>query len=110
MEDVEKERPSAEDTCHELVKVRQGEQRHESVKQALHREEKQSHGEEEHQRLKQEYHTLECEQYTLKTELSDLRRSKDREIEGLRQQLEAKVQLHMLSEVCRAFIVPLYML
>ena len=104
LDDVEKQRPSAQDICHQLVRLRQGEQYSRSVQQA-------KDCEEEHERLKLENRALKDEQHRLMAELGDLRRSKDGEITELRQQLEDKVQfafcimLHVKCVVLRPKVV-----
>ena len=108
LRDIEKERPSAQDICRQLVHLRQGEKYSESMQQAL-------HGEAAHQRLKEEYQRLEKDQHTLTNRHEQLKdelqialsekavleeeqkilkrtvSTKDREIEELRQRLQDKV-------------------
>ena len=79
--DTKAERPSAQEICHQLAKLRQEERYSESVQQA-------HHSEEEHERLKEEHAAN-------KTELDNLRKTisvKDREIEELKRQLQDKVK------------------
>ena len=110
LRDIEKERPSAQDICRQLVHLRQGEKYSESMQQAL-------HGEAAHQRLKEEYQRLEKDQHTLTNRHEQLKdelqialsekamleeeqkilkrtvSTKDREIEELRQRLQDKVSI-----------------
>ena len=110
LKDIEAERPSAQDVCHQLAKLRQEEQYSESVQQAQHSKEEHERLKEEHQRLKEEHERLKEEHERLQeqfqvaqainipekrelaakeTELEKLRKTmsvKDGEIEGLRQQ------------------------
>ena len=101
LKDIEAERPTAQDVCHQLAKLRQEEQYSESVQQAQHSEEEHERLKEEHQRLKEKFQRAQTmtiadkkELAANKTELDSLRKSvsvKDREIEELRQQLQNKV-------------------
>ena len=98
LKDIEAERPSAQEICHQLAKLKQEEGYSESVQQT-------QHSEEEHERLKEELQGAQTmnmahkkELVANRTELDNLRKAMsvmNRVIEELRQQLQDKVTIYM---------------